>query len=92
MWFFVRPKNEIVSFFTLRESLFAVNQSVSLDNSLFNLFSRCSQLLSEAIKLVSSAKSINLRILEQLCISFIDIINKSGPRMDPWGTPQVIDW
>ena len=39
---------------------------------------------------VSSAKILKLPRWQQLGRSFIKRIKKSGPRTDPWGTPQLI--
>ena len=44
----------------------------------------------EANKFVSSAKSTNLRKSDTLHKSLMYNINKIGPNIEPWGTPQVI--
>ena len=41
-------------------------------------------------RVLSSAKSVNLKTIEQLGKSFINIINNNEPRMEPWGTPRSI--
>jgi hypothetical protein len=41
------------------------------------------------VKLVSSANSL-ISALISFTISFIKIINKRGPSMEPWGTPALI--
>ena len=40
---------------------------------------------------VSSANNINIKISEHLHRSLIYNMNNRGPRIDPWGTPHVID-
>ena len=42
------------------------------------------------IILVSSANSIKVLLIEQVGMSFINIRKRSGPRIDPWGTPISI--
>ena len=41
-------------------------------------------------KFVSVAKRMNLAKLDVLIISLIYRMNRMGPKMEPWGTPQVI--
>ena len=36
-----------------------------------------------------SAKSMKCSMSDEYIISFIYNKNNSGPKMDPWGTPQV---
>ena len=73
-----------------------LNHSDSLSNSLLIVFIINERSLWERNRLVSSANRIKLRILETLQISFIYNKKKSGPRIDPWGTPHLIsledDW
>ena len=40
---------------------------------------------------VSSAKRIENKMLDALEKSFINTIKKRGPRIEPWGTPCVIN-
>ena len=42
------------------------------------------------IILVSSANSIKVLLIEQVGMSLINIRKRSGPRIDPWGTPISI--
>ena len=41
---------------------------------------------------VSSAKRIENKMLDALEKSFINTIKKRGPRIEPWGTPCVINF
>ena len=41
---------------------------------------------------VSSAKRIENKMLDALEKSFINKIKKRGPRIEPWGTPCVINF
>ena len=41
---------------------------------------------------VSSAKRIENQMLGALEKSFINTIKKSGPRIEPWGSPCVINF
>ena len=40
--------------------------------------------------LVSSANSIKLSRFEDFVMSFIYTKKRRGPKIDPWGTPQVM--
>ena len=67
----------LVGFATFLSSSFIVSQRFSI-------------LKSEINKFVSCSNIIGFSLLELLKRSFIYIRNKSGPRMEPCGTPQVI--
>ena len=73
-----------------KENLLALNQFVTFLSSSFNVSKRYPILESEINKFVSSANIIGVSLLELLKSSFIYMRNKSGPRIEPCGTPQVI--
>ena len=73
-----------------KESLLALNQFATFLSSSFIVSKRFPILESEINKFVSSANIIGVSLLELLKRSFIFVRNKSGPRMEPCGTPQVI--
>merc|ERR1712139_744182 len=73
---------------TLRVSLFALNQSASLHNSTLASLNRDCGSDPDIWRLVSSAKRI-VKNSEALGRSFIRIRNSIGPKMLPWGTPQL---
>ena len=77
-------------FFTLRLRLFALNQFVRLDKSLFTCFDNISSNGLDRIMLVSSAKWYVFQNLILLCRSLIYMRKRSGPRSDPCGTPVII--
>ena len=58
-------------------------------SSQFKVASRWLRFLLEKLIIVSSAKRWNVSKLEVLGKSFTYNKNKRGPRIDPWGTPQV---
>ena len=70
-------------------SLFAENHVITLLISDDNLSFRwlMSGLWYNIV--VSSAKSMNFSRSEQLTMSFIYNKKKSGPRVEPWGTPML---
>jgi len=78
-----------VCFFTLSDNLFALNQHESFFSS--QLITSISVAMSSPLKssVVSSAKMIKWIIWEQLTISLMYNRNSNGPRIEPWGTPQV---
>ena len=41
---------------------------------------------------VSSAKRIKNKMLDALAKSFINTVKKKRPRIEPWGTPCVINF
>ena len=71
-------------------SLLALNQFATLRSSLFIVLKIFSILESKIKNFVSSANIIGVSLFEILKRSFIYMRNKSGPRMEPCGTPQVI--
>ena len=73
----------------LRDSLFRRNQLSTFWSSLFTRFSRFSKLLSDRVKYVSSTNKV-VSNSEQFGISFMYIRKNNGPRLDPWGSPQLI--
>ena len=77
-------------FSELSVSLFALNHFVSwvMINLHLDLMSSAVLLWKNIV--VSSAKSLVCPSGQHLCKSFINRIKKSGPRTEPWGTPQVI--
>ena len=72
-----------------RVNLFASNQSQTLISSSLTIDSNNGNDLSLYKRLVSSAKRKNSNLLEEAEISLIYNKNNSGPRTDPWGTPQA---
>ena len=44
------------------------------------------------MKVVSSTKRIENKMLDAPEKSFINTIKKRGPRIEPWGTPCVINF
>ncbi len=59
-------------------------------NSLFNDSFLVSSLFRFVMSVVSSAKCMNLNNSLEWAMSFIYIMNKRGPKMEPWGTPIKI--
>lgn len=57
--------------------------------SLFIIWHKVLISLWEKRILVSAAKSTNLRVWGQLTELFMNSKNRSGSRIDPWGTPHV---
>ena len=89
-------KRTKLDFLTFNDSLLTYNQVATLLNSSLITACRSAMFLCSKNKLASSVNKWKSNILEHLWISFIYSKNKSGPRTDPWGTPQVIsqcsDW
>ena len=93
MEFCFDPNSIKFVFLTFKESLFNLNQVFILSRSELTVDTRLEILRPEKNKFVSSANIIGVTSLETLTISFIGvifIIKSRGPRIDPWGTPQVI--
>ena len=76
--------------FIFSESLFAFNQLWKFVNSWFNDSFLVSSLFRFVMSVVSSAKFINLNNSLEWAMSFIYMMNKRGPKMEPWGTPIKI--
>ncbi len=80
--------NIVLHFFTFTHTSFAFNH--------LGIFIRSSQrfisitLAPVAQITVSSAYNGTLEKLRYCLISFIYMINRSGPRIEPWGTPRLI--
>ena len=74
---------------TLSVNLLAANHSFMIDNSSrrVNIKSTCESL--DVYKAVSSALRLTDEFVQCSLMSLIYKINKSGPRMEPWGTPVV---
>ena len=84
-----------LDFFIFKDSLLIFSHSFSLFNSVFKC---CSISLKHEFKdwivvnkVVSSAYITYLNVLLDFCKSFMYITKRSGPIMDPYGTPVVID-
>ena len=77
-------------FFVLRGSLLALNQLFKEMSSVFIRATRVFKFLPLNSTHVSSANRILKSNGETLHISLTDKIKRSGPRMDPWGTPHLI--
>ena len=73
------------------DSLLSLNQFDILSNSLFIMEVRVFRSLCLKNKLVSFAKMKNVINFDELTILLMYMIKSSGPRMDSWGTPHVID-
>ena len=79
--------------------LYGLSQASLLDfihsatawSSWFRISSRSLRFLCEQYILVSSANKWKLSSFEVFGKSLIYNKNRRGPRMDPWGTPQVIE-
>ena len=82
-------KNKYFAFSTFKDSLFAVNQSLMFTSSLFTTVKRCLMSLRLKKRLVSSANIIGSNKRDAFGRSLTYTRNRSGPRIDPWGTPQV---
>jgi len=78
-------------FFTFSDNRLALNQSDSSSSSELIIFIRLEIDELEYIRLVSSANKIKFRYVLECTISFIYSRNKSGPRIEPCGTPQLMD-
>jgi hypothetical protein len=80
--------NYYICFSRFRASLFAVNQSLMWERTVFEIVQKSSTFLLEIITLLSFA---NIMGFHKLFIvggrSFICIIKSLGPWIDPWGTP-----
>ena len=77
-------------FFELNSMKWSADQSFRFDSSLCNCWT--SLVLSMILKhFISSTYSCTV-VLECIALGavFIKIINKSGPKLDPWGTPDDI--
>ena len=68
----------------------ALDQFATFLSSSTIISKRFAILETETNKFVSSANIIGVSLLELLKRSFIYMRNRSGPRMEPCGTPQVI--
>ena len=81
--------NTYFDLITFNVNLFADNHKCTLFNSLFKTSSLFTLSISsrQQHKVVSSAYIKKLNKLLELGISFIYIKNKSGPSVDPCGTP-----
>ena len=73
-----------------KESLLALNQVATFLSSAFIVSKRFSIFEPEINKFVSSANIIRVSLFQLVKRSFIYMRNKSGPRMEPCGKPQVI--
>ena len=85
-------KQRILFLETFKESLLALNQFATFLGSSFIVSKRFLISESEINKFVSSANIIGVSFHEILKRSFIYMRNKSGPRMELCGKPQVIQW
>ena len=79
-------------FLIFRDSLFAFNHKEISLNSSFNVFIIISLSLPLTNELLSSANSLGNVFLQTLARSFMYMRNKSGPSIDPCGTPHLIIW
>ena len=72
----------------LTDSLLASNQVLTFSNSWLASGIKKSKSACERKRFVSSANKIKIKMLDASARSFIYIKNKSGPKIDPWRTPQ----
>ena len=81
----------ILFFCTLSDSLFKANLFNSELNRILTLSRSPSQPLDNEhivlLSIVSSAYKMTFKLSLTVCISFIYMINRSGPKIQPWGTP-----
>jgi len=84
------PKTIVWVLSTFNDSLLARNQSMSKGISLFNKVSIVRRSGPEEKTFESSANIIVDILFEIVPRSLIYIRNKMGPRIEPWGTPQVM--
>ena len=75
----------------LRVSLFATNQLLTPMRSWFSFCSIISTLLPANVRCVSSAYIWGSEFSRQLGRSLIYKINRSGPKIVPWGIPKARD-
>ena len=78
-------------FLMFKESLFTLNHDTIFTISVLIILMMVSKSLCLKNKFVSSAKRLNLARLNVLTISLTYRMNRMGLKMEPWGTPQVID-
>ena len=76
-------KHDIVSFLRLTVSLFALSHVLTFSSSKFKMCVILSKCVPSMKTLVSSANKIEKSRSEHLEKSFIYIINKTGPKIDP---------
>ena len=79
-------------FLIFKESLFAFNHKEISFNSLFMVLMIKSGSLPLINKLLSSANNIGNVHSQTEARSFMYIRNNRGPRIDPCGTPHLINW
>ena len=90
-WFFPLGLNNIkLVLSTLRDSLLAFSQFSTLVSSVFIIFVSWVKFRELWNKVVSSANRIAVKKFDTDERSLIKIKNKSGPNIDPWGTPHFI--
>ena len=79
----------ILFFSTLKDSLFARNQSLIWFSFWFSVSKRVLILLSEQNRFVLSAKNTRSRTLVELLRSLTKIRKSKGPSIQTWGTPHL---
>ena len=77
-------------FFVLRVNLLHRRHAFSEQSSVFYVSIRTSRLWSSATTYVGSAYNVVYRRSETLHVPFTYIIKSTGPKIDRWGTPQVM--
>ena len=83
-------KNVYLVLSLFKDNLFALNHLKTLFSSKFAIWKSYFMLLCEKKRSVSSANIMGSNILDTLHKSFTYIMKRSGPKIDPWGTPQII--
>jgi hypothetical protein len=84
------PKIMTWVFSMFSESLLALNQSIRRGSSEFRRDSIFLRFGPEEKMFESSANIIVEILFEMVPRSFMQIKNRMGPKIEPWGTPQVI--
>ncbi len=85
-WCVLRSIQTVLS--VVQMSLFSFSLLLKASRSSFNCCSSTDRSGSQACKVVSSAYTSNICLIASGA-SFINIMNKKGPRMDPCGTPII---
>ena len=81
-----------LDFSTFNESLLVLTHSLTSITALLALSSSTLMFLLERKRFESSANKWKSHNVEQFSKSFMYVRKSRGPRTEPWGTPQRIDW
>ena len=72
--------------------MFTLSQLLIFTNSSFNISFMSSYVFSVVYRVVSSAKIMNLNTVLEWIMSFMYMIIRRGPNMEPCGTPTVMSF